>query len=212
MKICVPFKYWQAALHCAAVDDIRYYLNGIHLNKNKIEATNGHVAYRATFGYWERDGVNYLNGQCGFVEQHECNGEWPDIIIGALGTKPTKSVQNKTVWLIIEKQEDSNELTIRYLDRYSKVIYLQSAEKVEGRFPDFERIIPKGKVNKEQFNIGFNPNYLALPHKLLESEGDKFSGTVVMKAWDTNSAATFELQRVARECESEVLIVMPKRI
>lgn len=67
-------------------------------------------------------------------------------------------------------------------------------------------------MNKEQFNIGFNPNYLALPQKLLENEGSKWSGTVIMKAWDTNSCATFELQRVARECEHEVLIVMPARI
>ncbi|MGO3799862.1 MAG: hypothetical protein ACTJHE_11460 [Vibrio casei] len=45
MKFLVPYKFWEAALVCAATNDVRYYLNGVRLNKNVIQSVNGHVAY-----------------------------------------------------------------------------------------------------------------------------------------------------------------------
>lgn len=40
----------RAALVCVAKNDPRYYLQGIHINSNYIEATNGHVAVRMEHG------------------------------------------------------------------------------------------------------------------------------------------------------------------
>lgn len=209
MKLCVPFKYWQAATHCMANQDVRYYLNGIHLNGNRIESTNGHVAYFAEFEVNELDDFKVMNGQCGYLPKEEQNESWPDIIIGQFGAKASASIQKKTIWLIIEGEE--SDLMIKYIDRNFNVIHVQTASKIDTRYPDINKIIPKGKKNREQFNIGFNPNYLALPQKILASEKSEWSGTVKMNAWDTNTAATFEFERVARECKREVLIVMPMR-
>jgi len=45
----------RAASKFQAKDDVRYYLNGIHLNKGKIEATNGHVAIVLDTGEKNKD-------------------------------------------------------------------------------------------------------------------------------------------------------------
>ncbi|EDY0584563.1 hypothetical protein ZO25_005060, partial [Salmonella enterica subsp. enterica] len=46
----IQSKLIRAALVCAAKNDVRYYLNGIHINPKYIEATNGHVALRMEHG------------------------------------------------------------------------------------------------------------------------------------------------------------------
>tara|TARA_R110000851_G_scaffold182230_1_gene331334 strand:- start:331 stop:870 length:540 start_codon:yes stop_codon:yes gene_type:complete len=38
----------RAAMLCQAKDDVRFYLNGVHVNGKHIEATNGHIAVRMT--------------------------------------------------------------------------------------------------------------------------------------------------------------------
>lgn len=43
-------KLIRAALVCAAKNDVRYYLNGVHITPKYIESTNGHVALRMEHG------------------------------------------------------------------------------------------------------------------------------------------------------------------
>lgn len=203
IKTCVPYKFWCAALECAASDDIRYYLNGIHLNKNCIESTNGHTAYKAEFKMDELDGEKVMSGQfVGAGKFSGYTGELPNVIIGKLGSKPSKSIQNKTVWLLIEEQEEG-ELLLKYIDSGFNVVFIQSAEIINAKFPDINRVMPKGKRSREQFNIGLNPEYLALPARILALEkNNKWNGTVVIKAWDNSTAVTFEIKRVSGECLS----------
>lgn len=46
----IQSKLIRAALVCAAKNDVRYYLNGVHITPKYIEATNGHVALRMEHG------------------------------------------------------------------------------------------------------------------------------------------------------------------
>ncbi|EMA5890781.1 hypothetical protein U3Y45_004860, partial [Salmonella enterica] len=46
----IQSKLIRAALVCAAKNDVRYYLNGLHITAKYIEATNGHVALRIEHG------------------------------------------------------------------------------------------------------------------------------------------------------------------
>lgn len=46
----IQSKLIRAALVCAAKNDVRYYLCGIHITPKHIEATNGHVALRMEHG------------------------------------------------------------------------------------------------------------------------------------------------------------------
>lgn len=47
----IPASIIKAARECQATDDVRHYLCGIHLNKEKqrIEATNGHILFTCDF-------------------------------------------------------------------------------------------------------------------------------------------------------------------
>lgn len=46
----IQSKLIRAALVCAAKNDVRYYLNGVHITPKYIESTNGHVALRMEHG------------------------------------------------------------------------------------------------------------------------------------------------------------------
>lgn len=206
MKLCVPYKFFESAMMVAAKDDVRYYLNGVHLLGNKIESTNGHMCYQATIR--ESEGkLQTNNGSDDF------DNAWPDIIIAPVGAAPAASVKSKTVWLHIQEVDDDNgfNLVIYYVDSTYNVLHIQPANSIDGRFPDVNRIIPtKKKKPTEAFQIGFNPEYLAMPKKLLFRE-KKFS-SVVMEAYSQNESCKIELRRPATEAEQELLIIMPIRL
>lgn len=206
MKLCVPYKFWEAAMMVAPKDDVRYYLNGVHLAGNRIEATNGHMLYQAKIRL--SDGALQTNNG-----SEPFDPVWPDLIIQSVGAEPTSSVKNKTVWLHISAVEDANNfnLVIYYVDSMFSVLHIQPASIVDGRFPDANRVIPNGKkAPKEAFLIGFNPEYLAMPSKLLRREKE-FKG-VKMEAYAQNESAKIQLCRPASEAEEELLVIMPIRI
>ena len=47
LKLYIPFRVWESANMAREKDDIRYYLNGVHIKAGRVESTNGHVAYMA---------------------------------------------------------------------------------------------------------------------------------------------------------------------
>lgn len=63
----------RAAIKFQSVGDIRYYLNGFRINKNYIDATNGHVAVRMS----------------------NCKGFKGDYIIKLIGSIPAKAVETE---------------------------------------------------------------------------------------------------------------------
>ena len=111
----------RAASKFQAKDDIRYYLNGIHLNKGKIEATNGHVAIILDTG--EKNKV--------------------DKIIKFIGSIPKKAEFTEIVFdekcnIAIHSDEKGNKIGAQIFDI------------VDGRFPDVNNIVPK-QIKKEKF-------------------------------------------------------------
>lgn len=53
----IQSKFIRAALVCAAKNDIRYYLCGVHITPKYIEATNGYVALRMEHGIRTRKNI-----------------------------------------------------------------------------------------------------------------------------------------------------------
>ncbi len=53
----IQSKLIRAALVCAAKNDVRYYLNGLHITPKHLEATNGHVALRMEHGIRTRKNI-----------------------------------------------------------------------------------------------------------------------------------------------------------
>jgi DNA polymerase-3 subunit beta len=109
-----------AALVCAAKNDVRYYLNGLHITPKYIEATNGHVALRMAHGIRTKK----------------------NIIVRFVGNVPARA---ETTELIFGK-----ELIAVHRDAHQRRIAVSGIELVNGRFPDLDRVIPSkvdGSVN-----------------------------------------------------------------
>lgn len=109
----IQSKLIRAALVCAAKNDIRYYLNGIHINPKYIEATNGHVALRMEHGIRTKK----------------------NIIVQFEGPVPAKA---ETTELVFNK-----EAFAIHRDVFERRISITGIKLVDGLFPDMERVIPK---------------------------------------------------------------------
>ncbi|MGS3467593.1 hypothetical protein ACB303_16205 [Citrobacter farmeri] len=109
----IQSKLIRAALVCAAKNDVRYYLNGVHITSKYIEATNGHVALRMEHGIRTKK----------------------NIIIQFEGPVPAKA---ETTELVFNK-----EAFAIHRDACERRISITGIKLVNGRFPDLERVIPK---------------------------------------------------------------------
>lgn len=108
----IQSKLIRAALVCAAKNDVRYYLNGIHITPKYIEATNGHVALRMEHGIRTKK----------------------NIIVQFEGSVPLKA---ETTELIFSKEP----IAI-HRNGLERRISITGIKLVDGRFPDMERVIP----------------------------------------------------------------------
>lgn len=109
----IQSKLIRAALVCAAKNDVRYYLNGVHITPKYIESTNGHVALRMEHGIRTKK----------------------NIIVQFEGPVPAKA---ETTELVFNK-----EAFAIHRDAFERRISITGIKLVDGRFPDMERVIPK---------------------------------------------------------------------
>jgi DNA polymerase III sliding clamp (beta) subunit (PCNA family) len=103
----------RAAKICQGKDDPRYYLNGIHIYKNKIEATNGHIAIHMTMDKRIRK----------------------DLILNIRGVISKKAEYSSFVF------GKSN--FVKHYDEFGSLISLNVVDVIDGKYPDINRIIPK---------------------------------------------------------------------
>lgn len=93
--------------------DVRFYLNGIRINKDYIEATDGHRAVRMVSGLKTR----------------------LDVIIRFNGKIPKSAIKTK---LSFKK----NENVAYHYDGFNALISVQIFELIDGKFPDLNKVIP----------------------------------------------------------------------
>lgn len=103
----------RAAAKFQAKNDIRYYLNGIRLSGNYIEATNGHVAVR--------------------MKNCDSFGD-DDFIVKFVGAIPKKAHTTEFI-----KEQN----VCKHYDGDENLIGAQAFVIVDGKFPDLARVIPK---------------------------------------------------------------------
>lgn len=101
--------------------DVRRYINGIHINKNFVEATNGHIAVRMDSGIKTR----------------------LDIIVRFKGKIP-KSAKNTK--LSFSKGEN----VAYHYDNLGQLVSVQVFDLEEAKFPNMDKIIPT-ELTKGEF-------------------------------------------------------------
>lgn len=205
IKLCVPTIAWDTARLFQAKQDVRYYLNGIHLSGNKIESTDGHTMYRCEASEASMD--------CGFIGDLE--KQYPDLIIQEEGAAPTKAVRKKSIWVVIEVDQKINSAVIRYIASNGSTLAMQSANIIDGKYPDSDKVFSKKETDNKtecEFEVGFNAEYL-------KKVTDAFSGRkipIAIKTTVNNShdGVFFETADSINHASigREIIVVMPLRI
>jgi len=130
----------------SAKNDVRYWLNGIHIDRNHVTATNGHVLLRICYGQDLDLG--------------------PDGIVLAL-PKFTVKASNPGCAISIEETETPVPHGNDTVTEYSRVARLfindtvHKLEIIDGQYPDVTRVIPSENQTK-QSDSSFQSQYLEL--------------------------------------------------
>jgi hypothetical protein len=162
-----------------AKGDIRNYLNGIRINNNYIQATNGHIAIQMDSGVKTR----------------------LDVIVRFKGKIPPKSQKTK-----LEFSKGKN-IAYHY-DSLGELISAQVFDIEDGKYPQFERIIPEKMVKGSQFPP-LNIDYMAVIKKAFPRES--FMAVRPIN-YDKNKAVIYEVTEFQKHLYGNpVIIIMPTR-
>ena len=145
--IIIESKVLKAANLFVAKGDIRYYLNGIHLNnRGAVEASDGHT---------------------GFISEQEALKEVKEsLIIRMHGTIPAKS--GMAYIEVIDKKKgiitfEGNEFILAF-------------SIIDGKFPDMERVTPKPSEEEAVKEIGINSDYVVRIQKAAKIIDKNYKG------------------------------------
>lgn len=157
--------------------DPRYYLCGICFAPDgKLYSTDGHRA---------------------FIGEHQSEGLTESIIIKITGPRFVK----------FETAEiDTETGIVSYMDTHGVRQGVAMAKVVDGRFPDIDRVIPKG--NEPVSEIGFNAGYLSDIEKAAKLYNAKWPGILIKPNGNTSSA----IIELSNTFEKASVVIMPMRI
>lgn len=148
----IPFRLLLAANITAGKQDVRYYLNGVHVTSDYIESTDGHRALRIGVEQFDDDGAEIKGYDSGLGDDFII----PTHAISDLSKLMTPKERNNLL-VVIEKDPDKeNIFTLRVVDKVKQIFFAP----IDGKYPDIDRIIPKEDLDMEYCGC-FNWNYMA---------------------------------------------------
>lgn len=186
MKINIKKTTLLAALNCAGVKDIRYYLNGVCLRVGSAKSasavhlcsTDGNIAFIASLGLGEWEG-------------EPPKGPFELIIPYDAVKAAIKSADKRVKELTLESLPDG-----RYM--LGNIVFTA----VDGKFPDIRHVIPE-KIEPVTSPCQFNPDSLTRANDALRIySGNKSAAWIVRH--NANGAATMQ-------AEDAFCLVMPMR-
>lgn len=206
MKFIVPIGYLRAAMIAQARDDIRYYINGIHFKGNKIESTNGHIAYQATLN----QGLNDVCNELDKTITEDC--QVPDDLIIKIDGKIPATTRKRNIAFAKIELEDKNKVLIRYLDYMNTQVDVGHGDVVEGRFPDLDKALAAWFDNAEVKSeaICLNPQYLRVVDEIAKTCSMSYA-SVKMEITNKDGGVKFSFNRLEHIENKENLIVLTLR-
>ena len=196
MKFILPIQAVINAQHCVASCDVRYYLEGFHVTKQSVQATNGHYLYQAKLKE-----IEYPD----YLPEWRCDFELPESMIIKMKQIIKKPIKKSGCEFVVFEVEESKVIATT-IDMFGKSIGVFLGEVVDGRFPDAERVRPKGK-QKPCSQIGFNSAYL----KKVDQVSDGAYSSVKLKTYGEHKPAVFEILPL-NEHYNAVFVLMPIRL
>lgn len=155
LSINLPAKLLKASAYFQAKNDIRYYLEGVHLNKEGfIEATNGHILLRCS---------------CDEVKELDEN-----IIINIGGG----AIPSRAHMAVLTIDIDTMDGRVVFMDGYENMLKKHGVidgrflSVVDGTFPDTKKVL-KGIIGKPKVveSIGINAEYMSTVGKASKALG-----------------------------------------
>lgn len=146
MKLEIETKHFRALMTVAAKNDVRYYLNGVHVDTdhNKLVATDGHRLITVPI-----DPV-------------------PDDLRTAILSRPQVLPKASDESVTIET--DGSRVTYTYLSKNgSKVTH--HGDTIDGNYPDYKRVLPEPDEALTMTLARFNPLLVSDVCKELKAKG-----------------------------------------
>lgn len=162
-----------AAQYCQGKNEVRHYLNGIHINRKYVQATNGHIAIQMEHGAKIR----------------------VPMIVHIRGKVPVKAQTTKLEF----GRDGGTDGLAKHYDVLDQLISVQVIDLIQGRFPDFTKGCLFGDMSmysRENKMPAINMEYMALPSKFFPK--DKFCATRALPSGD-KSPVLFEFGAFVNE-------------
>lgn len=192
--ITLPVTYFTAALTHMAKQDVRFYLNGVHVIGSRIEATDGHRLMVANY----TKEVTVEDSDIDFIIPREA----VELLLKQLSPSQKKNAA-------VSITQDGDNYQISPVDDGETTKAITGFKPLDGTFPNVDRIIPaNSNLNVgDKLPVSFNWDYVADVQKAAVL----FTGTkgvrVVMNCQDDTSSALFTV-----DGHDEIFfVVMPLR-
>ena len=174
MQFTIDAKLIRAAMACQAKNDVRYYLTGILIAKNgDVVGCDGHALFRGTHAWTENDSVI---------------GD--DFIISINGTIPVKaeSVTFNIGDNIPTASTDNGKMF--------------TCEVLEGKYPDYNKVIPSKDSDQYSTVLNFNASLLAKAEKVFGKDAP-----IALHHRGPNNSILIECAKMPETC----LVIMPMK-
>lgn len=197
MKLLICIDVLRSANECAAVDDVRSYLNGIHIKGDRVESTNGQVLYMSK-------GSVPIDENWFVSDYHK-----EDFIIKINGKIPKSK---KIRYSSIESDGESN-FIIRYFSGLGCQVDIGCGSSISGRFPNLPKLTAKiRRKTPSTFCVGLNSKYLGLVDKIF-SRNHQFPAVSVEFFEEMEGVIiTNKNPHDKLMCGKETMVIMPIRL
>lgn len=196
MKFALPVKAVINAQKCQAKYDVRYYLEGFHVTKGSVVATNGHYLYQANLKNCELP--DYMQALVGDNELPE------SVIINMVQQIKPPIKRAGCEYVLFEIAE--NDVIATTIDHLGGKIAVYLGKVVDGKFPDVNKIIPS-EVESNFAEIGINADYLKKLHEICDGNFK----AVHMKCHGQDKPIVFDIKVLNCHYESK-FVLMPLKI
>lgn len=171
----------RAADEFRAKGDVRNYLNGIRINKDFVQATNGHIAIQMNSEVKTR----------------------LDVIVRFKGKIPKSAHTTK-----LEFSKGKN--VAYHYDNMDELISVQIFNIEEGKYPDFKLVLPE-KFKIENAHPTLAAEYMAVAHKAFGGAKIKVAMKVAHCTSMTGAVVYEVKSPSLHECGSPLVVIMPMR-
>lgn len=196
----LKFKALKASLLYVAKKDIRSYLEGVHVTKDVIEATNGHILFQYDNSEVEQDGY-----------QVHLNVIIPELALQVFIAKvEAKLKANKVDFRNVDVElvdvAGESGLQVDY-----KLTYFDIEEKftpVDGKYPSTGRVVPRLGAEVDTTQISLDMGYMTTIFKTTKLLTKVKTADPVMHFYGSSNAVRFTWQ----QDDKATAVLMPKRV